>query len=262
MSLSREIALDSSLAASSDTLAQFRTMAAGSRYARLVAIENALADEDTATAATLLAIGMDVDTTTAYDTTTAVWMADDVLADTVVKHYIDVYKLQLRYLRETMNHADSCEVTSLASLCPMRDGDVVFIARNLYRLIYNDSRNFSDNCNDSVGMAPCDSCGWMGRYANPGKHPRSIQNSGTKNNYTLFPNPNRGSFTLTHRVAEEQNVNVAVLDAVGREVYNQVLMFTDSKVDVVLSNVPSGVYLLVVTDSHGEKSKFKFVISK
>lgn len=112
-------------------------------------------------------------------------------------------------------------------------------------------------------MAPCDSCGWMGRYAGPGNHPKAIRarEHDSGNNYTLYPNPNGGSFTLTPKEIDIQPVTVVAVDAVGGEVYNHELLFVDVKAEIGLNNLPSGVYLLSLTDSICNKIKIRFVIS-
>ena len=162
------------------------------------------------------------------------------------------------------NHADNCEVTALANRCPIRDGDIVYAARGLYRLIYNDPGDFNDNCNDSVGVGPCDTCGWLGRYAghanSNGK--RTIENiTNVQQGYKLFPNPNNGSFILAQKEADEDLVSIQVLDAVGREVYKQRTMIKERQLQLHIGDKPTGMYILQVTDSQGRVFKFKFTVS-
>lgn len=93
-----------------------------------------------------------------------------------------------------------------------------------------------------------------------GSNMYAVKNMATE--LTVYPNPNRGTFTLTHNMADGQNVHLAILDAVGRTVYNQDLILTDSKAEIALKNVAAGVYMLIATDSRGTQSKFRFTIFK
>ena len=260
MGLYKAMVSDTSLADSSAILHQFRDMAATSRYAWVSRIDSALSNEDTTTAAALLAMGIHADTTTAIDTVYGVVMADDTLADTVVMNYYKFYRIYLRYMAGAMGYADSCELTALANLCPKRDGEIVYQARGLYRTVFNDPGDFNDNCMDSAASSPCDTCDWHGRHAQHGG--KGALAKATQQRYKLFPNPNEGNFTLQQMLDDDKPVTAEVTDALGRVLYKQVRTFSNNKLRLALDNVPPGLYLLHITDSSGKMFNFKFVIAK
>ena len=233
-------------------------MAASSRYARFANIAYALATEDTATAAALLSAGLNADTTTAIDTVYGVMMADDALADTVVQHYFNFYKIYLRYLKETMNHADSCELTAIASMCPYRDGAVVYKARGLYRMVYLDAGEFSDNCIDTGSTLPCDTCDWMGRHAK--QYGKKVLEPAQQ--YRLFPNPNQGTFTLEAQLADIEPVGLEVVNALGQSIYKEQQQFDNKRLRLQLGNLVPGMYMLHLTDAQGQRFNFKFVVAR
>lgn len=68
-------------------------------------------------------------------------------------------------------------------------------------------------------------------------------------NFSLYPNPNRGEFSLTFNSQSGQDIDVAVHDIAGRLVhtkkYNATATFNEN---ISLKNVSTGMYLITVTD--------------
>ncbi|HAP59987.1 MAG TPA: hypothetical protein DCR93_10980, partial [Cytophagales bacterium] len=68
-------------------------------------------------------------------------------------------------------------------------------------------------------------------------------------NAKVYPNPNNGQFTVSLALGDQmQTVTIAVLDALGREVYR--VRKTDmglSETALSLGRIPGGIYLLRVT---------------
>lgn len=257
MGLWDNILADTTIADSSGILRQFSTMAGTSRYAWLTNIDNALSDEDITTATTLLGTGLDADTTTATDTVTGVMMADGALADAVTQNYYNFYNIYLRYLMNSMTSADSALLVALANLCPVRDGAIVYEARGLYRILYDDPGFFNDNC-DTTGSSGCDTCGPADRRIRPGGNGLAM----SVQQYWLFPDPNDGSFVLQQQLDDNNPVSLEVLDAAGRVVYKNARAFTDKKMMLQIENAPPGLYLLELVDSKGKRYTLKFVVAK
>ncbi|MES2780556.1 MAG: immunoglobulin-like domain-containing protein, partial [Bacteroidota bacterium] len=77
------------------------------------------------------------------------------------------------------------------------------------------------------------------------------------NNLSIYPNPNKGQFTI----ANKENTRIAsvkIMDAVGRMVYQQA---TQSKeVDVDLTAMNKGLYLVIIKDENGKELTSKIII--
>lgn len=77
-----------------------------------------------------------------------------------------------------------------------------------------------------------------------GKNAQSVSQTANET-FTLYPNPNKGNFTLRFVSTEESNVKVALIDATGREVYTQQTQAQKGENEVyVETNLARGLYLL------------------
>ncbi|MCW4470301.1 M12 family metallo-peptidase [Flavobacterium sp. MFBS3-15] len=80
-------------------------------------------------------------------------------------------------------------------------------------------------------------------------------------NFTLYPNPNNGSFTVGFTSESENAIQIGVHDLRGREVYNAAYENTGLfSGNVNLSNIQSGVYLVTVQDG-ARKAVKKIVVN-
>ncbi|MFN3907433.1 MAG: reprolysin-like metallopeptidase [Flavobacterium sp.] len=77
--------------------------------------------------------------------------------------------------------------------------------------------------------------------------------------FAVYPNPNRGNFTVKFDNQSNQSVNIQVLDIQGRSVYqNQYAAQGMFQQEIQLPNVPIGVYLVKV--SNGEFQEVKKIV--
>ena len=78
-------------------------------------------------------------------------------------------------------------------------------------------------------------------------------------NFSVFPNPNKGEFTIKLNNALSSDVNVEVYDLRGRNIYKKTYKNTsDLNETINLNNVQSGMYILNVSD--GERKSTKKII--
>lgn len=71
------------------------------------------------------------------------------------------------------------------------------------------------------------------------------------NRYNLYPNPNTGSFYITHQ-GEEQTVDVRVVDVLGKRIYEETgVNFYNNNYFLQLPPVPAGTYWVVVESPQG-----------
>lgn len=98
-------------------------------------------------------------------------------------------------------------------------------------------------------------------YLRKGEINTEIETNGISNS-SIYPNPSSGDFMLDLNFPESRNVDIAVTDVTGKEVYKNKLGFIDmASLDIDLSTEKPGLYLVKITsDSNTEFQKV--VISK
>jgi hypothetical protein len=78
-------------------------------------------------------------------------------------------------------------------------------------------------------------------------------------NFSIFPNPNQGEFTIKLKSSSNSNIKVEVYDVRGRSIFNSVYSNTSEFNQTInLKSVQSGMYLVKVSD--GEKQTTKKII--
>nr|WP_321234645.1 T9SS type A sorting domain-containing protein [uncultured Psychroserpens sp.] len=78
----------------------------------------------------------------------------------------------------------------------------------------------------------------------------------TLGEFSIFPNPNKGEFTINLNSASNQDINVGVFDIRGRRIFNNTYTNTSDFSEVVrLNNVQSGMYLVTVSDGPNTTTK-------
>jgi hypothetical protein len=233
--------MDSTLKDSSADYASFANIAANSRFAWLSNIEQALGNADVVTAQTLLnnpvaAMGRVV-------VNNNVVLTDYTEANYVVNNYVNYYTCYLHWLQGTMSSADTTSLTTLANRCPDIHGGVVYQARA-----------FLDQLLDQIGSYNDDGC------INTGGLYRIAQdNAGTDSpDYSLYPNPNEGSFTIMSLRGAKQTepVTLKVYNAIGALVYQTNANFTNGSVQVNLGQKASGLYLVCIGDTNATCLRF------
>lgn len=76
---------------------------------------------------------------------------------------------------------------------------------------------------------------------------------------TLYPNPAKESVILEYTGMEDKS-NVTLFDLTGRSLYTESLEGGNGKKTLLLSNYPSGIYLVVVHTDEGVVAQRKLVI--
>ena len=238
-----------------DTVAElhtFRLMADGrSRYAWLNAIENSIATGDFTTVNTLLAYNMDSLSNADTDSLSGVQMGDNTRADMVVNNYVQYYQLLLKYMTDTLNSTDSSLISILASKCPYIEGSIVFNARVLYAMVFNDLHPFNDlGCEGK-------SCDIGSRKAG-----NTASESTDGQRYYLYPNPNEGKLNIQQTIIDIAPVKAEIVNETGISIFQKDILFINGNYTINLNNVSTGIYLLKLNDSKGNNFIIKFTIIK
>ncbi len=83
-------------------------------------------------------------------------------------------------------------------------------------------------------------------------------------NFSLSPNPNKGTFTIEGTLPEDKNVTIEITDVIGQLVYKDVIPVSSGILNREVNleqNIPNGLYLLHVIANGGHKVE-KFMLSR
>ena len=250
MQLYQYMPLDSALFDSSSILPIFFANAANSRIGYLNNIENYIVQGYLDSARVLLKT--DVPGNPSFDYPTGVVIDDSGAADGVVANYKNFYGAYINYLDSSMTGTDSSTIVTLAGMCPNTDGAVVYQARALYAVLYNDLTLFNDTtCYNPV----------------PDKHGKAAPSatsevaSEQKQSYRLYPNPNNGLLYVAQATPDAKPVQAKVWNENGQCIYKGELIFKANTLRLVLGDRTPGLYLLELMDSEGNNYALKFVVN-
>lgn len=80
------------------------------------------------------------------------------------------------------------------------------------------------------------------------------------NNFVLYPNPNKGSFTIQYKSNDTADLQLYVTDLTGRKIYQKTIKNIGNINDFVqLPNVSAGTYIVTVVDG-GRKGSSKIIV--
>lgn len=144
--------------------------------------------------------------------------------------------VHLKYINDSLYVPDSTTINSLeniANTCPEVYGDVVNEARNLLMGMHKTVIEFTDNCDLNNA-----------RQLNINYETKSEQIFSTYYNYSLYPNPNIGIFTLRNN-AKETYSKVLVVDILGKTISETTFNGSNS-LEINISNADKGIYFIKV----------------
>lgn len=222
----------------------FMSYAASSRFKWITDVQTALDNADTASAASLLTSIPEATGRQVIDTDLII--TDEEEADGIVANYFDYYQAYLQYLKNA--ELDTTGLQSLSNKCPALDGAVVYKARALYSLLTATTVFYED-----------DSCMYGGGHYRMAENDALTGNSSAQA-YTLYPNPNNGSFVVKQNIAEDKVVNLKVYNAIGAIVYESKGSFVQGQLKVVMGQQTAGIYLVCIGDDKTRTTCLRFMI--
>ncbi len=77
----------------------------------------------------------------------------------------------------------------------------------------------------------------------------------------VYPNPNNGVFNIAFNLAKEDNVNLQILDANGREVYAHKYVVGEIEYPFNFTSYPKGIYMILANGSKGQVFTQKITIN-
>ena len=117
------------------------------------------------------------------------------------------------------------DLLDLASLCPAKNGNVVYKARTLYNKLTHSGTIFTDDCPETSFSR--------------GAKPVAIQNKPATTNLLMYPNP--ATTDININTNEINAINIC--DLMGRVLIKQQLNFVDTQ-QINISSLKAGVYLV------------------
>jgi len=75
------------------------------------------------------------------------------------------------------------------------------------------------------------------------------------NNFTIYPNPNKGTFTVELNSGTNEDINIDVFDIRGRQIYSNLFESSTRFSQTVNLNVQTGVYLVKVSNGNFTETK-------
>jgi len=151
------------------------------------------------------------------------------------------------------------ETFSLAHKCPSVDGQIIHDARALYSLVYDDMRMFSDaGCGTTDTTTAWDG-GCQCYRKMVGGQPIAATSDGNQV-YTLYPNPNHGSFTLQQLIPDNYPVMIEIWNEVGVNIYRANVYFSGGQYILNNTKFNPGMYFIKIQDTRGSTFNNKFIV--
>lgn len=240
---------DTSVIDTSVVLDSFYSRAIGSRYKWLANLNDNVLSGNFSAADSIITFPVDTLANSDTDSVSGMRMADGSTAgtDNIVGNYKEYYRLLVQYLRDTLDSTDSVNLAVLAFKCPTVDGPIIYQARSLYSVVFEDFPPFND--------AGCD-----GDTTTTTPKPLAKERKTDHQSYTLYPNPTDGHINLHQAVADSEPVSIEVWNATGAKVFRNKVAFQGGDAYLQLSKMPPGLYLLQVLDARGNRFVIKFTI--
>jgi hypothetical protein len=222
----RMIANDSTLLDSSAILTNFYNSNANSAWALYCTIDSSLFAQNFAYVSSLL---------NAYSPACA-----------IEQNYKRFYQIYVQGVTDTLTSADSTDLETLASSCPMLNGAVVFQARAFHNNLFNDFKHYEDNCPTANGNV---------RVANK----QNVTESKTPV-MAIYPNPTTGKVYVSGFNVNEKTTIIEITDLTGKVVYRQQSNIGNGVAELHL-NLVNGVYFVHVVNTSGTTQIQKIVIT-
>lgn len=170
-------------------------------------------------------------------------------------NYKRFYELYVAYTSNgVLNASETADLDVLAHKCPFIDGAIVFSARVLFDLIFNNFTPYNDDDCDAPAARE-------GERRNSNiSQPLSIQKESSELNYQLFPNPAIDELNI-YGVNETEKITVFINDVNNKLLLQQNLFIADYKASLKF-NLLNGVYFVTLVNQNNTHFVKKLVISK
>ncbi len=199
----------------------------------------------------------------------------DVSENLMIQHHIDTSKVDTYYVRYTAydftgNYADAVErevyvVDTVAPVITLIGSDTLDIP--LGGTVNDPGATVTDNYYEDIQIqtytnVDVNSHGWywirydakdgsgndavtVVRTLKVGDPTISVKDISSNEQFNIYPNPTTGLFTFTIKLSQEQEINILVIDALGKivkEIHPGIIKTNNIEID--FSDNPEGIYFL------------------
>jgi hypothetical protein len=177
-------------------------------------------------------------------------------AETHTKNYFDLY---MKWKTDTMccDSVFKNNVLVIANACPETHGIVVNKAQALYNLITKTNTVFTSNCGTAAGSRILNT-----NSTSTEEIKEEIVSTMIEENVSLSPNPNTGTFSLLFNQLDDITVKINIYDLNSKLMDSRNLKIIDKQINVEVSQLKNGVYLLEVISDKGLVKKQRLVINR
>ena len=77
----------------------------------------------------------------------------------------------------------------------------------------------------------------------------------TNNTFTIYPNPNNGTFTISDFAFVDPSFQIEIYNAIGQQIYIREIATTQNAIEVHLSNIASGIYIIKMNNGDNVKEQ-------
>jgi Secretion system C-terminal sorting domain len=174
------------------------------------------------------------------------WPGQTELDDNYYKYFnwvVNMYKTP-----KWLPNAD--EVFEVANKCPVKNGVVVYAARNLFNAIIGKIYRFENNCDNAAARGTNTPTQFIRL-----KQPKVNTNEKLEtSNVVIFPNPAKSIVNVTcNRIKQ-----ITVVDALGKTAIQKEGNGVNN-MQLNIEQLQKGIYLIKVIDSHNKVSTTKFI---
>lgn len=156
------------------------------------------------------------------------------------------YQIVSNFASGNATSADTTDLETLASSCPLLNGIVVHQARAFHNSWYMAFKHYEDNCPQGSGSS---------RVTN-------VQKTNPENNLPsiiVYPNPNNGKVYVSGFSANDKTTEIEITDISGKAVYKQQHIIGNGIVELSLP-FNNGIYFIRSTGSTGISQMQKIII--
>jgi|GEM_PF-961328 len=129
----------------------------------------------------------------------------------------------------TLSEETTEQLREIARRCPLDDGFGVYMARSALLKLDTLPRNYHNDCE---------------LLQSPDEQRNKTIASEDVSEFSIYPNPSNGQFTLAYQMNEMETGEIRMFDMVGKQVFAQTVSGEAKMVNMNLSELSTGLYLI------------------